>query len=194
VCRARVTRVPDFEAVYLADADPWNVATSWYERRKLAVLLASLPREHYGRVWEPGCGIGVATAALADRAGEVIASDASAVAVERARQRSAERDHVRVVKSGLPEVPLDGTADLVVVAEFLYYLDDLPAALDAVWSVCGEGTQLVFVHWAHRPHDAYLDGLETQEVVRRQAQARQSTSLVRHRDRDFLLDVYEATR
>ena len=194
MCRARVTRVPDFEAVYLADADPWNVATSWYERRKLAVLLASLPREHYGRVWEPGCGIGVATAALADRAGEVIASDASAVAVERARQRSAERDHVRVVKSGLPEVPLDGTADLVVVAEFLYYLDDLPAALDAVWSVCGEGTQLVFVHWAHRPHDAYLDGLETQEVVRRQAQARQSTSLVRHRDRDFLLDVYEATR
>jgi SAM-dependent methyltransferase len=189
-----MTRAPDFEAVYLADADPWNVATSWYERRKLAVLLASLPREHYGRVWEPGCGIGVATAALAARADEVIASDASAVAVDRTRKRTAERDHVRVVKSGLPEVPLDGTADLVVVAEFLYYLDDLPAALDAVWSVCGEGTQLVFVHWAHRPHDAFLDGLETQEAVRRQAQARQSTSLVRHRDRDFLLDVYEATR
>lgn len=189
-----MTRVPDFEAVYLAEHDPWQVATSWYERRKLAVLLASLPREHYRRVWEPGCGIGVATAALASRADEVVASDASAVAVERARRRTSELGHVRVEHSGLPEVPLAGIVDLVVVAEFLYYLDDLAAALNAVWSVCGPGTELVFVHWAHRPHDAFLDGLETQEAVRRQAADRQSKPLVRHHDRDFLLDVYEATR
>jgi len=35
--------IPDFESMYRADSDPWQVQTSWYERRKLAVLLASLP-------------------------------------------------------------------------------------------------------------------------------------------------------
>jgi trans-aconitate methyltransferase len=188
-----MTDVPDFDAVYRADDDPWQVASSWYERRKLAILLATLPRERYRRVWEPGCGIGVATSALASRAAEVVASDSSSVAVEHARRRTAHLGHVRVEHSPLPEVPLDGTVDLVVAAEFLFYLDNLPAALDAVWSVCEPGTQLVFVHWAHRPHDAFLSGLETQEAARRAADARRSTSLVRHHDIDFLLDVYEAT-
>jgi hypothetical protein len=45
------TGVPDFEAMYRRDEDPWRVETSWYERRKLAVLLASLPRERYRRGW-----------------------------------------------------------------------------------------------------------------------------------------------
>ena len=31
-------------------------------------------------------------------------------------------------------MPLDGTVDLLLVAEFLYYVPDLPAALDALWS------------------------------------------------------------
>jgi trans-aconitate methyltransferase len=189
-----MTQVPDFDALYRADDDPWRVASSWYERRKLAVLLAALVREHYRRVWEPGCGIGVATTALASRAGEVVASDSSAVAVERARRRTAHLSNVRVEHSSLPEVPLDGTVDLVVAAEFLFYLDDLPTALDALWSVCAPGTQLVFVHWAHRPHDAFLSGRETQEAVRGAADASQSKALVRHHDADFLLDVYEATR
>ncbi len=188
-----MTEVPDFDAVYRADDDPWQVASSWYERRKLAILLASLPREHYRRVWEPGCGLGVATEALAARADEVVASDFSPVAVERARRRTAHLGHVRVEHSSLPEVPLDGTVDLVVAAEFLFYLDDLPAALDAVWSVCEPRSHLVFVHWAHRPHDAFLSGLETQSLVRNAADVRRSEPLVRHRDTDFLLDLYEAT-
>ena len=37
--------VPDFEAMYQADHDPGHVETSWYERRKLAVLLGGLPEE-----------------------------------------------------------------------------------------------------------------------------------------------------
>ena len=44
---------PDFDAMYDADPDPWEVETSWYERRKLAVHLASLPRERYATAWEP---------------------------------------------------------------------------------------------------------------------------------------------
>ena len=73
--------LPDFDAMYGADDDPWDVESSWYERRKLSVLLATLPREHYDRAWEPGCGPGLVSARLADRVGELVASDSSTAAI-----------------------------------------------------------------------------------------------------------------
>ena len=130
---------PDFEAMYAADPDPWSVRTSWYERRKLAVLLAALPHERYRRAWEPGCGIGVGTAALAERIDHLVASDGSPRAVAATRDATAGLSHVRVVDSVLPEVPLDGLVDLVVAAEFLYYLDDLAAGIDALWDAVVNG-------------------------------------------------------
>ncbi len=36
--------VPDFEALYVRDPDPWQVGSSWYEQRKLSIVLASLPK------------------------------------------------------------------------------------------------------------------------------------------------------
>ncbi|KAG0772942.1 hypothetical protein G6F22_015306 [Rhizopus arrhizus] len=41
-----------FERLYRKDDDPWRVATAWYERRKRAVLLATLARERYGHIFE----------------------------------------------------------------------------------------------------------------------------------------------
>jgi hypothetical protein len=70
--RGTDVKPPDFEAIYAADPDPWQVESSWYERPKLAVLLACLPRERYRTGWEPGCGIGVATAALAHRVDRLV--------------------------------------------------------------------------------------------------------------------------
>ena len=37
-------KVPDFEALYRRDADPWQVASSFYEQRKLELVLAALSR------------------------------------------------------------------------------------------------------------------------------------------------------
>ena len=185
---------PDFEATYAAEPDPWQVESSWYERRKLSVLLASLPRERYLTGWEPGCGIGVATAALSDRVDALVASDGSETALRRARARTSDRPSVDIVASSLPDVPLDGVVELVVAAEFLYYLEDLPAALQALWSACAPGGHLLVVHWAHHPHDAYRSGPETHEALLSDARRRQAAHLVHHRDEDFLLDVLEAPR
>ena len=93
----------------------------------------------------------------------------------------------------LPEVPLDGTVDLLLVAEFLYYVPDLPGALDALWSVTAPGTQVVFLHWAHRPHDAHRSGPEMHARIYLDSQRRDAVKLVSHSDQDFLLDVYEVT-
>ncbi len=185
--------LPDFDAMYAADDDPWDVETSWYERRKLAVLLATLPREHYDRAWEPGCGPGVVSAQLAGRTGELVASDSSSTAVALARRRPGMPAHVRFVQSELPEVPLNGAVDLLLVAEFLYYVPDLPAALDALWSACAPGSQVAFLHWAHRPHDAHRSGPEMHARIYLDSQRRGAVKVISHADQDFLLDVYEVT-
>lgn len=187
------TAAPDFDAMYHADRDPWQVESSWYERRKLAVLLATLPREHYARAWEPGCGPGVVSEALARRTDELVASDSSAEAIELARSRPRVPPHVRYLHSVLPEVPLTGTVDLLVVAEFLFYAPELAGALDALWSVCEPGTQVVFLHWAHRPHDAFRSGPEMHARISLDSPRRHAHQVVSHVDEDFLLDVYEVS-
>ena len=185
--------MPDFDAMYTDDDDPWDVETSWYERRKLQVLLATLPREHYDRAWEPGCGPGVVSARLADRVGDLVASDSSQIAMALARRRPGLPPHVRFVCSKLPEVPLEGTVDLLLVAEFLYYVPDLPQALDALWSACAPGTHVVFLHWAHRPDDAHRGGPEMHARIFLDSQRRKAVKVISHADQDFLLDVYEVT-
>ncbi|MGA8210297.1 MAG: SAM-dependent methyltransferase [Nocardioidaceae bacterium] len=184
---------PDFDALYADDHDPWQVETSWYERRKLAVLLAALPRERYPSAWEPGCGPGVVSQALAAHVDDLVASDISATAVGLARARPAMPAHVRFEVSELPQVPLPGAVDLVVVAEFLYYLPDLDEALAAVWSAAAPGGHVAYLHWAHRPHDAYRSGPEMHARIGLDAMQRGATLLVSHVDRDFLLDIYEVT-
>lgn len=189
------TGVPDFEAMYRQDEDPWQVETSWYERRKLSVLLASLPRERYRRAWEPGCGPGLVSAALAGRVDELVASDVSETAVRLAGERTAHLPGVRVARSELPEVPLDGPVDLLVAAEFLYYVPDLTAALEVLWSACAPGAHLVLLHWAHLPHDAFRSGPSMHAEIALDCSIRRGIpSLVSHVDEDFLLDVYEVPR
>lgn len=183
--------VPDFDALYGANADPWQVETSWYERRKLSVLLSSLPYERYRHAWEPGCGVGVATRALAARAEHVTASDSSVAAVELARRRCADLAHVEVVHSDVAAGIGGELADLVVAAEFLYYLPDLGSALEALWGGLGEAGHLVVLHWRHRPSDAYVSGETLHHRVAADAASRDARALVSHTDVDFRLDIYQ---
>ncbi len=183
---------PDFDAMYAADADPWRVGSSWYERRKLAVLMASLPLEHYASAWEPGCGPGFTSVALSSRVDALVASDSSKVAIEEARRRCRQLRHVQCLQSALPDVPLAGPVELVLVAEFLYYVPDLGPALDALWSSVERGGHLVAMHWAHHPHDTLVSGPEMQTRLARAARDRGAAKLVTHVDQDFLLDIYEA--
>lgn len=185
-------QLPDFDGLYQADPDPWGVTTSWYERRKLAVMLATLPRARYQRAWEPGCGPGITTTALAARVDELTASDSSQIAVDLARARCVAFDHVCIEHSVLPDVPLSSPVDLVVVAEFLYYVADLPASLDALWSVAAPGSHVLFMHWAHRPADAFRSGPDMHAQIAIDAVDREAVRVVTHSDVDFSLDVYEA--
>ncbi|HEU5485784.1 MAG TPA: class I SAM-dependent methyltransferase [Microlunatus sp.] len=186
--------VPDFDALYRDDPDPWRVASSFYERRKLDVVLASLTRESYRTAWDPACGTGELAARLVRRVDTVVATDAAAEAVRLTAARCAELPEVtvgRITQPGLPERPSDGF-DLIVAAEFAYYLpaEDRVSMWGVVDAAAGRAAELVVVHWRHRPHDAYLSGLDANlEAVERLTTTSDWYAAVRHDDQDFVLDV-----
>jgi SAM-dependent methyltransferase len=185
---------PSFDATHARRDDPWGVTTRWYERRKRALVLASLPDERLGRVLEIGCSIGVVTEQLALRADSVLAVDVSSVAVERARERLAAQPHVRVevadVSAGLPQG--DHGLDLVVLGEVGYYLspEALGALLVDVDRVLAPGGSLVACHWRHGADDFAQGGDEVHEALAAWARDAGLTRVVGHVEEDFLLDVF----
>lgn len=137
-----------FDALYQQE-DPFEYRTRWYEARKRALTLASLPRDHYLRGWELGCSNGVLTAALAPRCAQLLATDLSEQAVAAARLALAKHAHVRVERAEHPRQWPDGTFDLIVFSELGYYLD-LPTmqamAARLASSLDTQGV-LVACHW-----------------------------------------------
>lgn len=129
-----VVGVDHFETLYRQHADPWRVGSAWYERRKRALLLAALGREHYRHAFEPGCGNGDLSLPLAARCQRVCAVDFAGTALSRCRARLAEQgiEHVDTLTLDLPRewppVP-HGGFDLIIVSELGYYLDDAALTL-----------------------------------------------------------------
>lgn len=178
-----------FDEVHRRRPDPWNVTSSWYEIRKRAVTLAALPEAHVDRALEVGCSIGVLSAELAGRCGELVAVDLSGEAVARARERLAPLAHVHVerrdVRDGLPPGPFD----LVVVSESGYYLDgdDLAALVTDVSAVLAPGGAVVACHW-RRPEPDFRS--EPAVVHAAFDAADDLHRLVHHEEAEFVLDVW----
>ena len=180
-----------FEALYAASDDPWHVRDAWYEQRKRAMLLASLDRAHYRHAFEPGCGNGEMTSALAERCDRVLACDGAASAVAAARRRVAPQANARVVidQRRLPQDWPDAAAsfDLILVSELGYYFD--PQAWQGIVrrmvTSLEPGGMLLMCHWRH-PFD---DRLATTDAVHDAAHAApELTSRLHHVEPDFLCD------
>ena len=175
-----------FEALYAASPDPWNVRDAWYEQRKRALLLACLPQERYASAFEPGCGNGESTAALAARCDRVLASDGSASAVAAARAR-VPLDHVAIDRRRLPDDWPEGVFDLVVVSELAYYLavDDWRAMLARIVASLAPGGLLLMCHCRY-PYDDYATSAD---FVHGAAHAAPGlTARVHYMETDFLID------
>ncbi|GAA4924500.1 nodulation protein S (NodS) [Actinomycetospora succinea] len=178
-----------FDGLYAADADPWGIERGWYEERKRAVVLAALPRPRYERAFEPGCAGGALSVALAPRCDELVCWDPAARAVETTGERLADHPHARVEQGALPGSTPDGTFDLVVASEVVYYLDadDRAAFWDAVEACLRPGGHLLAVHWLREAPEYPVEGAGVHdELAARTALAR----TVRHDEADFRLEVY----
>ncbi|QCR18132.1 bifunctional PIG-L family deacetylase/class I SAM-dependent methyltransferase [Agrococcus sp. SGAir0287] len=146
------------DRLHAQQAEPWGADARWYERRKRALVLATLPTERLGRVLEVGCSTGVMTAALAERADEVVAIDASGAALARAGERTAGLP-VRLLHGPVPETWPDGTFDLVVVSEVGYFLapSALEALVDRVAATLAPVGAVLLCHWRHAVRGWPLD-------------------------------------
>jgi len=187
-----VTEIPDFDALYRAEPDPWSVRTSPYEQRKLSITLACLNRPRYRAAWDPACGVGELAFRLADRADRVLATDASAEAVALARQRCADRAGVQVARLRLPLPSAWTGLDLIVLSEFCYYLEaaDRRSMLTMINSVAADNAEVLSVHWRFKPHDGWLSGENVQREIAGALRRSGWAQTTHHLDTNFILDVH----
>jgi SAM-dependent methyltransferase len=177
-----------FDEMYADSDDPWGFRSRWYEQRKYALTLASLPRQRFRRGYEPGCSIGVLSALLADRCDRLVVSDVADAALAAARERLAGLRSVDVRRLAVPKEWPDGTFDLVVLSELGYYLSraDLAELVTKAAGCLDPDGALVAVHWRHHVEDYPLQGDDVHAAIAADPRLQR---LVRHEEDDFLLEV-----
>ncbi|MGJ7615394.1 MULTISPECIES: class I SAM-dependent DNA methyltransferase [unclassified Variovorax] len=179
-----------FDALYAASDDPYVSRERWYEARKRAVLLAALPQARFRNAYEPGCGIGELTLALAARCDRLLSSDFSAQAVALARERTIGCPHVRIARHTLPvDWPRDeGPFDLIVLSEVGYFLqrDDMQRVAEQCSESLDEGGTLVACDWRPDFSERSLSTADVHGMLAGIGLAR----LVLHEEDDFVLQVW----
>jgi SAM-dependent methyltransferase len=173
-----------FEELYAADPDPWDLASSPYERGKYAATIAALDGRRYRRGLEVGCSIGTLSRELAGVCDELVALDAAPTAVARARERLADVPGVTVERRRAPDELPDGPFDLIVCSEVLYYWDRalLRLGVARLLERLAPGGSFLAVHWRgpvrHYPqggdavHEALREELAGLQHVRERMEPR----------------------
>lgn len=175
--------------MYAESNDPWSFNARWYERRKRALTVASLPHERYHRAFEPGSSIGALTRELAEHCDFLLAWEGAPAAVEQAKRALVDLEHVHLAQGRVPWEWPEGDFDLIVLSELLYYFDDADLAAilaRSVDSLRPEGT-LVAVHWQHQVEEHVRSGENAHAAL---AASPRLHHVVGHVEADFLLDVY----
>ncbi len=177
-----------FDEMFDEGDDPWGVDSSWYEHRKRALALGVLQRRHHPRVLEIGCSSGVLTAGLDAVAGEVVAMDVSARALQVARRDGP--PGVTWRHGSAPAAMPSGPFDLVVMSEVGYFLTPLALVrtLAAVRRALVPGGEVLLVHWRHPTVGTPLDGPAVHELAA--AALGDLPHSARYRDADVAIDLW----
>lgn len=178
-----------FDAMFKATSDPWGFRNRWYEKRKRQLTLATLPREHYRRIFEAGCANGELSADLAQRCSELICCDVSPTAAELAKERLTDAAHAHVYAGALPGDWPEGSFDLIVLSEIGYYLDEaalLSVIEQSLESLTPDGA-LLACHWLHPIEDGPLNGRLVHSLLQQHLTL---CKVVCHRENDFLLELW----
>ena len=128
--------------------DPWNYGSP-YEQEKYARQLTLIPEYPIGTALELACAEGHFTAQLAPRVERLIATDISATALGRARERCAKHENIEFRRLDLATDPLPERLDLIICSEVLYFLDseaELERVANALAAALRPGGWIVTAH------------------------------------------------
>lgn len=144
-----------FQRLYDANADPWQFRTSAYEQAKYQKSLAVLPERRFKSAFEIGCSIGMFTNLLAPRCDAVLGVDIVEQPLRDAREACAGQPWVRFQQMEIPAEWPDGTFDLIVMSEVLYFLSkqDIAAVIDRVCRCLDPAGFVLLVNWKGRSGD-----------------------------------------
>ena len=180
----------DFFTDFYADRDdPWGFETRWYEERKRAITVASLPRPLYRSALEVGCSTGALTQFLAGRAERILGVDIAEKPLVRARERLDDVPSAAFARMDVPgEWPTE-EFDLVVLSEVGYYWSpaDLERALAHVDESLTPDGHLLACHWRHPVAEYPSNGDDVHARIRRSPGL---TRLASHVEEDFVLEVF----
>lgn len=178
-----------FADLYANNADPWAFRTRWYEKRKRELVMASLPRQCYQRVFEPACANGELSVLLAERCADLFCQDLDPTAVGLARERLADVPNAVVERARLPGDWPGGCFDLIVLSEVGYYLDPtdwLQVIEQSLASLTHDGG-LLACHWKHPIAGCPQNGREVHQLLARHLPL---FPVYRHEEADFLLEYW----
>ena len=179
-----------FEKLYAESPDPWEFATSEYERRKYEQTLQVLQGRKFERALEVGASIGIFTEMLAPYCNELLAVDTSERAVALARKRLSSRENVRVEQRTLPEEMPGGPFGLIVASEVLYYLPEetMLLTLRRFEQELSPGGTLLAVHWRKETRTYPLQGDKVHQLLIDNTRLRNVKTLV---EPEYRLDLFE---
>lgn len=182
-----------FEKLYAGSPDPWEFATSAYERRKYGRTLAALRGRRFRRALEAGCSIGIFTAMLAPHCDELLALDTSEKAAAAARERLAGQGRVRIERRTIPEETPAGPFGLIVASEILYYLprEVVLDALRRFEDALEPGGVLLAVHWRKETRTYPMQGDEVHDLLAENTRLENVQTIV---EPEYRLDLFEDRR
>jgi peptidoglycan/xylan/chitin deacetylase (PgdA/CDA1 family) len=125
---------PHYWDRFFVSPDPWGYSSA-YETTKRANTLSVIPRGECKSALELACAEGHFSALLADCIGSLVASDISAVALERAAVRCHGKANITFQKLDFVRDPIPGQFDLIVCSEVLYYLGTIERLRAVMWKL-----------------------------------------------------------
>ena len=180
-----------FDAMFAQNDDPWKFRSRWYERRKRALTMACLPKERFTYVFEPGCANGELSAKLATRCNRLLATDGVDKAVSLSKIRLKDYANVDVRKAWVPDQWPCDKFDLIVLSEFLFYLQ--PAVVHQIalkaQATLLPGGVILACHWRHPVEHCALNGDQVHALLNECIGLPNQCHVV---EPDLTLDVWQA--
>ncbi|ETX16337.1 methyltransferase [Roseivivax halodurans JCM 10272] len=174
--------------IYARSDDPWDHASSAYEREKHAETIKAAGPGRLRHAVEIGCGNGVLAERLAPRCERLTVVECIPVAAAMARARLARFGHVTVIEGDASVFPA-GAPDLVVLSEMLYFLqpDEIASLAETIDARAAPRCRVVSVNWLGAT-DETLGGREAADLI---AHHLGRWARARHCFPAYLMDVFE---